>query len=196
MATEIEAKVRIADPAGVERRLAELGAEYCGAWLQADTFFDHPDRALMKQDSALRLRVNRPLDKTAAARGESTELTYKGARQAGRLKVRPEHQVGVPDAAAMTAILHGLDFSEALCYEKRRRKWRLGDADVAVDEVPRLGWFVEIEASTEAEVDRLLDQLGFVGRPRITESYVRLFATELAIGYDGHCIRFECPPSA
>ena len=192
MAMEIEAKVRIADAAAVERALRAIGATYRGAWLQTDTFFDHPDRALVRQDAALRLRVNRPLDDAAAAAGPSAQLTYKGPRLEGRLKQRAEHEVTVPDAAAMAEILHQLNYGEAFCYEKRRRRWRLPDgAEVTVDELPRLGRFVEVEAASETVVERLLDALGFAGRPRITESYIKLLTAELGADFGSEGLRFH-----
>lgn len=189
MAYEIEAKVRAGDVAALERRLEALGAEYRGAWLETDTFLDHPDGRLTEHDSALRLRHARPLDDAASATGASALLTYKGPREKGRMKIRVEHQVAVPDPAEMVEILRGLAYRETFCYEKRRRKWRLEGAEVTVDEIPHLGTFVEVEAAGEAEVDRLLDALGFAGSPRITDSYMQMLSRHLGRAWDGKCVR-------
>jgi adenylate cyclase class 2 len=179
MGTEIEAKVRISDVAALERSVAALGAEYGGAWVEVDAFFDHPDRRLMEGDSALRLRISQPLDERAHQIQKTAMLTYKGPREPGRLKVRPEHQVDIPDPAAMREILRGLDYSEAFSYEKRRRKWRIEGAEITIDELPLLGFFVEVEAPDEARIDGLLGRLGLGNGEILTTSYVRLLLERL-----------------
>ena len=189
MGKEIEAKVRVSDVAAVERAVATLGAEYGGAWVEVDAFFDHPDRRLMEGDSALRMRISQPLDETARHIQRAALLTYKGPREPGRLKVRAEHQVNVPDPAAMCEILRGLDYSEAFSYEKRRRRWRFADAEITLDELPLLGFFVEVEAPDETQVDGLLGRLGLGDHDVLTTSYVRLLLERLGASSD-KTIRF------
>ncbi len=184
MGQEIEAKVRISDVAAVERAIADLGADYGGAWVEIDAFFDHPDRRLFEGDSALRLRVSQPLDETARRLQRAVLLTYKGPREPGRLKVRPEHQVDIPDPAAMREILRGLNYSEAFSYEKRRRRWRFQGAEITIDELPLLGFFVEVEAPNEAQVDQLLARLGLAASDVLTTSYVRLLRDRLGESSD------------
>ena len=65
--------------------------------------------------------------------------------------------VAEPDQAA--AILAGLGLKIVLGYEKRRETWLTGACEVALDELPQLGWFVEIEGPDETEVGRLTTQL-------------------------------------
>jgi adenylate cyclase class 2 len=191
MGSEIEAKVRITDAPALRRALEKLGAEYRGAWLETDTFFDHPERRLMEHDSALRLRRRRPLDDVAGQIGASSLLTYKGPRRAGRMKVRTEHQVEVPDPVAMSDILCGLDYRETFTFEKRRRVWRVQCAEVTLDEVPRLGTFAEVEAAREDEVVRLLDALGLGRAEATTDSYVQMLLRELGGRADGQHVGFE-----
>lgn len=196
MASEIEAKVRAADPSALERALEKLGAEDRGTWLETDSFLDHPDERLRRHDTALRLRWLRPLDRAASAIGASALLTYKGPREAGRVKIREEHQVAVPDPDAMVEILHGLGYVGTFCYEKRRHRWQLQGAEVTFDEVPRLGTFVEVEAANEDEVDRLLDALGFPGAERITTTYLEMLREKLGDESRGGHVRFEDGRSA
>ena len=189
MGKEIEAKVRVSDAAAVERAVAALGAEYGGAWVEVDAFFDHPDRRLLEGDSALRMRISQPLDETARRIQRAALLTYKGPREAGRLKVRAEHQVDVPDPAAMREILRGLDYSEAFSYEKRRRRWRLEGAEITLDELPLLGFFVEVEAPEEGQVEKLIVRLGLGDREVLTTSYVHMLRDRLGESSD-KTIRF------
>ncbi|MBN2584355.1 MAG: class IV adenylate cyclase [Planctomycetes bacterium] len=174
MSTEIEAKVRIDDAAAIDRRCRDLGAVYGGQWRQLDRFFDHPDRRLLESDSALRMRTDEPLDDTAQKIGRRVLLTYKGPRRVGRTKVRTEYEVEVADPETMTRILGKLDYIETFSYEKRRRTWRLGAAEVTLDEVPDLGLFVEAEAPDEETVEETFERLGLGPLPRITDSYVRM----------------------
>jgi len=179
MGTEIEAKVRIADVATVERAIAALGAEYEGAWTEVDAFFDHSDHRLLESDSALRMRISQPLDEAARRVQKAPMLTYKGPREPGHLKVRPEHQVDIPDPAAMRDILRGLDYTEAFSYEKRRRKWRIEGAEITIDELPLLGFFVEVEAPEEAQVEELIGRLGLGKGEMLTISYARMLLEKL-----------------
>ncbi len=179
MATEIEAKVRIDDPSAVEQSCRKLEAVYGGAWRQSDRFFDHPDHRLLDKDSALRMRDEAPLDEAARKVGRRAFLTYKGPRRTGRTKVRAEYEVEVADPEMMATILGQLDYTETFSYEKRRRKWRLGDVEVTLDEVPHLGLFVEVEGPDEAQVEQTFGRLGLGDRQRITDSYLQMLTKKL-----------------
>ena len=179
MATEIEAKVRIDDPAAVEQACRKVAAVYGGAWRQSDRFFDHPDHRLLDKDSALRMRDETPLDETARKVGRQAFLTYKGPRRRGRTKVRAEYEVEVADPQMMATILAQLDYTETFSYEKRRRKWRLGEVEVTLDEVPQLGFFVEVEAPEEDRVEQTFERLGLGDRRPITDSYLQMLAEKL-----------------
>jgi adenylate cyclase class 2 len=56
-----------------------------------------------------------------------------------------EHEVVVSDQRSMTEILELFDFQEIACVEKVRRIGRLGESSICLDNVERLGWFVELE---------------------------------------------------
>jgi len=184
---EIEAKVHIDDPAAVEQACRNLEAVYGGAWRQSDRFFDHPDHRLLANDSALRMRSDMPLDEVAREVGQRAFLTYKGPRRTGRTKMRVEYEVEVADPQMMATILGQLGYTESFSYEKRRRKWRLGDVEVTLDEVPHLGLFVEVEAPDEAQVEQAFGRLGLGGQQPITDSYLQMMTKKLGDRSDlGH----------
>jgi predicted adenylyl cyclase CyaB len=120
------------------------------------------------------MRIDQPLDDPARQARRSVVLAYKGPRRESRLKVREEHQVDIPDPQAMIEILRGLHYSESFSYEKRRKRWRLEGAEITIDELPLLGFFMEVEAADEDTVERLLDRLGFQRAGHITTSYLHL----------------------
>ena len=60
-----------------------------------------------------------------------------------------------------------------LHYEKYRSTWALGDAEIALDELP-CGNFVEIEGSAE-HIERAVQLLALERAPRLPLSYAALF---------------------
>jgi adenylate cyclase, class 2 len=163
---EVEAKVALATPEGIRARLASWASS--PAILEEDTFFQHPGRDLAAGDEALRLR------RTATG----LELTYKGPRQAGPLKVRKEVTARLADDP--TALLSALGFAPTVRLRKTRQRFRKGALEAALDHVEGLGWFIEVEAvglagdAARQAVLAGLDELGLTGRRFVTESYVAL----------------------
>jgi len=108
------------------------------------------------------------------ADGHAT-LTFKERiPTASAIKHHREEETSVGNPAALAEILTALGFVPALVYEKRRRRWRVGTAEVAVDELP-FGWFMEIEAG-EAEITRVEELLGATRLLAEMETYPRLAA--------------------
>ena len=178
MQEEIEAKIKIADPEGFRRRLAEAGAAGGETVLETNHIFDSADGRLRRSGAAIRVREERAA--AGGGRALRTVLTYKGPRQPGRFKRRPEVQTPVADGAAILAILHALGFAETFLFEKRRTAWRLCKCEVVLDELPHIGWFAEVEGPTEDAVHEVLSDLGLAGEPVIAETYMRLLADDLA----------------
>lgn len=165
---EVEAKLRLRDRAGLERRLRELGAVAGPAQRQEDTFFRHPQRDFAASDEALRLRRV----------GARLELTYKGPKQGGPTKARVEQTVVL--ASDPTPLLASLGFTPAATLGKARLPYRLGPVEVALDVVDGLGEFVEVEATGEDReaatrlVEEALRRLGLNAQDREQRSYLEL----------------------
>ena len=177
MAEEIEAKVKIAGPDALRRRLADRGAVGGGTVLEVNRLFDDAQGSLRRAGAAVRVREERRPQDGATLR---TILTYKGPRRASRFKRREEIQTAVAAADALVAILEAIGLVETFRFEKRRAAWRLGECEVVLDELPHLGWFAEVEGPTEEAVQRTLADLGLGGEPVIAETYMRLLADHLA----------------
>ena len=69
-----------------------------------------------------------------------------------------------------------LEYEKVLVFEKKRRIWRLGDCKIALDELPLLGSFVEIEGPDDKKIADVQKNLGLADLPHITESYASLVA--------------------
>ena len=63
--------------------------------------------------------------------------------------------------------------------EKKRRLWRLSDCEVALDELPLLGCFVEIEGPDERTIADVQKTLGLSLLPHIQKSYAALMRKKL-----------------
>jgi len=173
MNIEIETKVKVKLLKEIADRLAALGGQLQYDLLQVDTYFDNAGHTLLESDRGLRLRRQK------AGTGEKLFLTYKGPRQKRRFKSRPEIEIEVSDFAPAAELLTALGYEKALVFEKRRQLWQLPDSAVCLDELPILGSFIEIEASSEQAVADTLRKLQLADLPHINESYAHLIRSRL-----------------
>lgn len=169
---EIEIKARVQSLEAIEAGLRERGARYLGEEEQLDAYFNHPCRDFAATDEALRLR---------RARGSVT-LTYKGRKLDAVTKTREEVNVGVESYEAAREILLKLGFAEVAQVKKLRRRYRMGDYLVELDQVASLGTFVEVEKRGETyspeELVGFLASLG-IGREAVERrSYLELLLGE------------------
>jgi adenylate cyclase class 2 len=102
-------------------------------------------------------------------------LTFK-QRFPGKspIKHQREEESEVADADAVAAILRSLEFRPWLVYEKRRVRWIVGKAEIAMDELP-FGLFMEIEGP-EKEIERIEKLLEAEAVPAVMETYPALTA--------------------
>ena len=173
MCTEIEAKLKVDSLQEVERKLAELGAEFSEEQLQTDYYFDDANGTLKEGDRCLRLR------RELAGKDERIFLTYKGAKKKDNFKKRQEIEIEVKDIDSAANLLSALGYEKALVFEKRRRVWRFGGCEVALDELPLLGSFVEIEGSDDEKIVSVQRDLGLADLQHIPRSYASLMAEKL-----------------
>ena len=171
---EIEVKVR-ADLKEVEKKLLEEGANFVNEERQIDTYYNAPHRDFAETDEALRLR----------SVGRKNMLTYKGPRLDALSKSRKEITLSV-SRRPTEELLGSLGFSKFGEVTKLRRNYKLGGLLVSLDDVKKLGAFVEIEAVGEEEdfefheksVVELLKKLGFSETEIIRDSYLELICSK------------------
>ncbi len=174
MHVEIEAKLKVDSLREVERKLAERGASFLREVVQTDRYFDTTDRELTKADKCLRLRIER------AASQERLVLAYKGPKEKDDFKKRQEAELEVNDAAATESLLGGLGYRKALAFNKRRRQWSLLGCEIALDELPLIGAFVEIEGPDSGTIGQVQFLLGLADVPHTSDSYACLIGRELS----------------
>jgi adenylate cyclase class 2 len=165
MPIEIEKKYRLTKKQreAIARRLGQMGASAGELEFEENTLYRGGQLDL--GGCALRLRrVN----------GRAL-LTFKQRLpNKSPIKHQREEETAVADAGALAAILRSLGFRPALVYEKRRTRWHIGKAEVALDELP-FGSFMEIEG-TEKEIVRVEKMLEAEALPAVMETYPLLTA--------------------
>jgi len=173
MCTEIEAKLKVDSHREVERRLSELGAEFLAEQVQTDYHFDDANATLSKSDRCLRLR------RQLVAGSTSFFLTYKGPKEKSNFKKRQEIEIEIKDAAGAEKLLSALGYEKSLTLEKTRRLWRLSECEIALDQLPLLGAFVEIEGPDDEKINSAQESLGLAETPHVAKSYAALTQAKL-----------------
>ncbi len=181
---EIEQKYSAPDFGAVERILASWGATPLGEEVEADHYFNAPDRDFARTDEAFRLRRI----------GERNFLTYKGPKQPARVKKRLELEVALPPgdeaASEFHALLVHLGYRPVAVVRKRRRSYRIERAGlvqtICLDEVEQLGNFGEVEVlapedDAGAAENALADTAEALGLRHVERgSYLGLLLAKLA----------------
>jgi adenylate cyclase, class 2 len=175
MSAEIEAKMKVADLAPVRKKLEAVGATRARSELETNAFFDTPERLLQSTDRGLRIRVAVEPNGTSHC-----TVTMKGPLQAGQFKTREEIQFSADDPAAVRRMLEGLGFKSSLSFQKRRETWLYAGCEIALDEMPYLGVFVEIEGGNDAAISAARKSLGLSDLPLISTGYISLLSRYLA----------------
>ena len=173
MGTEIEAKLKVDSLEKVAEKLTGSGAEFLQEQVQKDFYFDDANADLTKTDRCLRLRQQ------FADGEEKILLTYKGAKEKDNFKKRREIEIEIGDAASLRELLSALGYEERLTVEKTRRLWRLNKCEVALDSLPMLGDFVEIEGPDDKAISEVQNSLGLSDLQHIVGSYAALTKAKL-----------------
>jgi len=172
MCYEIEAKLKVESLPEVEQKLVEVGADFQAEQLQTDFLFDDANATLTKADRCLRLR------RQSVAGSERFFLTYKGAKEKSNFKKRQEIETEIIEAESTQKLLSALGYEKVMVVEKKRRLWQLGGCSVALDQLPLLGAFVEIEGPDDETITDVQQRLGFADLPHIAKSYAQLTKEE------------------
>ena len=175
MTREIEAKIKVPALAPTETRLRELQAKFMHTVHQVDTYFMDTHKLLHKNDCGLRIRQQ------VIGETESAIITFKGARQTGKYKARPEYETGIDNVAMTEHIFEALGYYKRLIVDKQRTLWRLDGCEVCLDEVTQLGTFIEVEGPDEAVIESVLTELNLQNEPHIQDSYAALLGRALKL---------------
>lgn len=149
MMYEVELKFRLKAPQDVKETLLSLGASEQSRVTHADRYFNHPSRDFRSTDEAFRIRS---VDGANA-------VTYKGPKIGKVAKTRHEIEVGFdhgPESVQkLDEVVRMLGFRFVREVRKFRQAFTLTlaerDFELAFDDVPGLGHFLEIELIAEPD---------------------------------------------
>lgn len=169
---EVEFKLRIADVQAFEAKLAALGAKNKGRWREDDAYFSPSHRDFWKTVECLRIRE--------FSGGKSGAiLTYKppsSKQNSGKgffHKEELEMEMSSENAKALRQLFGFLDVNEIMRITKARSLFLLGNIEVCIDIVDKLGSFAEVStfAKENAEVEEKKRELrAFIGRLSVSEN--------------------------
>jgi adenylate cyclase class 2 len=174
MPIEIEAKLKVDSHQPVIEKLKAASAKFLCEQLQTEQYFDTPEKTLTNADKCLRLR------KITKSDTEKIILTYKGPKQKDDFKKRTELELELADLDTAANLLAALGYEKALVYEKKRTIWKLDDCEIALDQLPLLGNFVEIEGPNAENISNIQKTLGLEDSKHIMQSYAHLMQKELS----------------
>ena len=87
---------------------------------------------------------------------------------------KKEIEIEVADGDSFEELFSALGYEKALVFEKKRKIWRLGECEVALDELPLLGCFVEIEGPDSESIADVQKNLGLSDLSHVVDSYACL----------------------
>jgi len=158
---EIEIKLRVpGDYEQMSRRIGQAGAQYVRDVTETNIFLDTSDGQLRAGRSVLRLRHRI----TPEGQVLPSIITWKGRKTGTEISSRPSIDVSAQPPAMVELLLMNLGYVKTMEFQKRRRSFEFRDCLVELDDMPVFGYFLEIEAPTEATVaaarhDLALDDL-------------------------------------
>ncbi|MBI1753168.1 MAG: class IV adenylate cyclase [Acidobacteria bacterium] len=161
---ETELKLRIPATGPYRPLLEALGfREAISAQTETSVLWDR-DGQLRAAGSALRTRTY----------AGHAWLTWKGPKVPDPiLKIRPERETEIADAAALEAILRALGFEPVMRMEKVRAVWAREELEACLDETP-FGSYLELEGEPQA-IRAAMEGLGLAPDRAEPRSYPELY---------------------
>ncbi len=174
MATELELKTVVADPAALRAALASAGATRTFRGMMRDRRLDRSG-ALSARDEVLRVRTCQPDDRSAllgavgSAPGPAM-LAWKGPTGVSDdgYKRREELECGVEDATAALALFAALGYETVQAIDRFVEVYQLSGTVVRLEWYPRMDVLAEIEGEPTA-MEVVIERLGLSRRGCLPE---------------------------
>jgi adenylate cyclase class 2 len=142
MTFEVELKAHLRQPEVIKARAAELGT-FVGERFKEDVYFRRRGDASRLPAERYRLRRE----------GDKAVVTFKQMVSAGETEVNEEVEFEVSDAHAFFQFADRFGFEPFVVKRKKSQVYRVGRANVELNEVEHLGHFAEIEILCDDEAD-------------------------------------------
>ena len=163
---EIESKFKVSSPDDIRSRLARIGARLLSRELEKDTYYAVPPGSRL---TAIRLRAS----------GDKGLFTIKtrpdeGFARTPGVKALEETEVEISDAGLFARMLRMLGFEPRFRKEKVRESYVWRDVPIFLDELPFLGFHLEIEAPEDG-IREAAAALGLDWAEASAETYLAIF---------------------
>ncbi len=181
MPREIEVKVRAKNLNEVEGKLREAGCKLSTPIHQHDVIYSYGTGTSAWEEA-------KEGDITLRIRREDGEAMFNLKEQRSSESDNIEYETRVDDPEAMHKILLTLRWTPQVEVKKVRRKGKLGEYEICLDEVEKLGDYVELEkltadnANPDEVREELFKALGELGFSRTDEE---------VLGYDTQIYKLE-----
>ncbi len=171
---EIEVKLRVNNLGELEKKLQEKGLAISKELHQHDVIYS-------QNDSSIFVRSLRPSENVVRIRDENGKLELNLKQQRTHELDNIEWETEVKDREAMHNILLLLGWKPEVEVKKIRKKGTLGEYTICLDQVEKLGSFVELEkmADDSADAEKVKEDL-----LAVLESFGLSRADEETRGYD------------
>jgi adenylate cyclase class 2 len=143
---EIEIKLRVKDHDALKRKLGEIGCALSAPIHQHDTVYAKAGDTSIWEDMKEGYVIVR-------IRRDDREAIFTLKQQRTNEHDNIECETRIDDADAMHRALTLLGFAPEVEVKKVRRKGKLGDDEICLDEVEGLGAFVELERMADDDAD-------------------------------------------
>jgi len=168
MKKEIEVKIAISPKKRtglVKKLIHDLKAKQLPSISQKTYGFFTPDGLSIKNGVFPRIRIDN---------GLSTMTVKVKKNQEGKYFQRNEYTISIDHFKNGVAILKALGYTDCRFFSKTRIpfSWKK-NVELALDHVPGLGYFLEIESSPE-EIEKTIKLLELENEKRITRAYLGL----------------------
>ena len=172
---EIEIKLRIPSGEDAKKLIEKLGKISDNApeyFEQTDIYYDAQNGDLMKKDFVIRMRIVNGKGYVAM---KSPRIFINDAVQK-----RIELEFEVKDIEAIKQKIKNQGLLETTVMEKRRTEFTLDNAVIAIDEVPFIGWFLEIESDGEESIEKIIKDLEISSFERVKLNYGELMDKKMS----------------
>ena len=175
MQTEIEAKFYPVNKGVFRKKLKTLGAKLIIPERKMKTVLGDKRNNPNLNCDYIRIRDE----------GNLIRLSAKiHAKESGKLSDQKETEIEVSDFGKMVEILKRSGLKLTYYQEKLRETWELEGAIITIDTWPGLETYSEIEASSEKEVKRIAEKLGFDWNKKIIAAGAEVFAKVYGLSID------------
>lgn len=180
---EIEIKLPIDHPEEIKEKLLSKGFQEEAIVHESDTYYNSMYHDVKKLGEALRIRKIRDLS-TGQTRAQ---INFKGKKMDHVSMSRQEYETDVENPECMEQIIIALGFSPEAGVQKTRCYMKRDEMTACLDQVDRLGDFLELEVMvSEASVrenylqmmNELLEELGLSMKDTLRTSYLGMLSGE------------------